>query len=143
MMFANDELVACVEAERTIVLAPGADWTSDPPGEAPTIEGLVFVPVANCRDSLDGRPILATCETTGEAVRPEGSPEGTSMTTIGREHIMSFAGLEQDARMRECLQAGGRWTALDRDSPEYQHARLRHDASQARRDLEAMRARHR
>jgi hypothetical protein len=134
MVFRGARLDECVEVETTVVTPAGATpWTPptiDPSEDMP--EGAEAIPVDGCTGHLDGRPILATCESDIPEVHPEAAPEGVLARAQIRAYTLSF-GLLNDGLMRDCLRAGGRWSALPQDSPEYLSARLRYDAERLER----------
>lgn len=53
-------------------------------------------------------------------------------------HYYSFALLETDAEMRDCLQSRGNWSALSRDSDEYHRAHARYEIEKAEKQAQRL-----
>ena len=51
-------------------------------------------------------------------------------------HFSFGAGFKSDWAMRECLESGGRWESMSRDSPEFLQAKLSHDMDNAQKNYD-------
>jgi hypothetical protein len=77
----------------------------------------------SCADQFSDRPPFGTCKDVGVVKDAPG--------LRGRIGHYSFADVfRSDWAMRECLESGGRWSSMRRDSPEFREAQLRFDALQ-------------
>lgn len=132
--FANDQLTHCADME-LFAVPPDPLPERWPPAELELEEGQMRVQ-RPCAESFPDRTSLGTC-----TARIENSPEtgGHAVMSIVEYWYTADAVLDDDRLMRECLEMGGSWEAIDRDSAAAQQARLQ----QARRELEALRNRRR
>jgi hypothetical protein len=123
--FVADELDECVEWTRVYTIPPELpDWVP-PPLEVPTDSPGAEVVVIHrpCDEQFAGRTNLATC---GLVQRGAADSEPRVQTLVGlvQQNYRYATALDDDRRMRECMELGGDWGAVAEDSPEYRHARL-------------------
>lgn len=78
-----------------------------------------------CFEQFANRPHLAQCSAQIEL------EEGVELSTQS-SYFRFESALGSDRRMRECLEKGGDWTALEEDSLEYRRARMRSNAEELR-----------
>lgn len=131
-LFSRDqELVGCIdtdapakwdagpwtkeERERTLAALRSKDAGSAMPGGS-----TVLLENDDCDGSFGDRLQLASCSSNGGAF------------VI---HYYSFALLENDIEMRDCLSSHGDWTAMRHDSEEYRRAKSRYDLEKLQKRL--------
>lgn len=128
--FVDDELTQCADIA-VLFLPPDPLPTPWPPPTHPMPQETDMVQIQRpCADSFADRTPMGTCVTHQETTGDDHVHRVVDTTELYYSgHI-----LENDRPMRECLQNGGDWTGVDRDSAAAQEARLR----QARHELDAL-----
>jgi len=140
--FDGDNLSECVEL--TMRLEPGADRKSIAEQLAKSL------PKANalgspCADTFKDRIVMATCEVAGEAIEEKKKTAPSDAGVLPKGEILAlksrfyrFEAISSDAMMRDCLQTRGKWTALAKDSAEYQAAERAAKRKRAEKMLETL-----
>ena len=101
-----------------------------------------------CASAFIGRVVMGTCVretvTTDVAEDNRGSVRIRSVSLTPTVYYYDFGDVfDSDRRMRQCMQAGGRWTALPPSSSQFQAARDEHELRRAQSQLERLERRHR
>jgi hypothetical protein len=87
--------------------------------------------VRKCGEMFADRVELASC-----AIQP-GNDAGT-WTEYVTMHFYSFEALNGDTALHGCLKQDGIWSAMPRDSNEYNREKMREDSDRTRRALEKL-----
>lgn len=83
-----------------------------------------------CADQFQDRTVYGSC-----AARGGDKPIEISFT----ENWYRFSDVfSDDAVMKQCLQMGGKWKAVSRDSPEYRRAKLEQNADRLQNNFDDM-----
>ncbi len=116
--FIKDDLFECVDLER-VVTDGGAD-----PFEGFEVKEAKRIP-KTCGETFAGRSVLATCK-------------DKESGTVAHFFDFETVGLS-DGLMKDCLEDGGEWSALPRDSREFKRAKLDHATKQLHAASKALR----
>jgi hypothetical protein len=83
----------------------------------------------SCSEQFSDRRAFGVCAAMPMSKAKETADADASRRALtGRIAHYSFDDVfRSDWAMRECLENGGKWEALSRDSDEFRHAQLRHD----------------
>ena len=135
--FVKDRLSECIDS-RMHVRVPddaGVNWApKKDPTEAAFKELKMTRLNKSCGDQFSDRTALAVC-VISNAHDPDADG-GSANTNVRVEMTDAYfdyqAVVEDDAYMKQCLDMGGDWKALSRDSDEFRRAKLEHDTANLR-----------
>lgn len=131
--FVGDMLAECGDFSviGTPLVDAGMDWQerleADVQKMARNVEGSVVL-AAPCAEQFADRKPFATCTISFRKIKNSVDSE----FTITDAHYLFSTVFRSDQMMKECLEAGGKWDAISRDSQEYRRARLEESSSRAK-----------
>lgn len=129
--FAKDQIFECIDA--TVQIQPpgdaGADWApkDDPIAKLATTPFLKKTTKLSkpCGEQFGDRTVLASCTLVDKGERHDGGNPRLVVTFTSNFYNYEDVG-PTDEHMKDCLQNGGDWKALSRDSAEWKKAKLEH-----------------
>lgn len=129
--FAKDQIFECIDA--SVQIQPpgdaGADWApqEDPLAKLATTPFLKKTTKLSkaCSEQFNDRAALASCTLVDRGEKRDGGNPRVVVTFISNFYNFEDVGLT-DEHMKDCLQGGGDWKALPRDSVEWKKAKLEH-----------------
>ncbi|MEM9194834.1 MAG: hypothetical protein AAGF12_36990 [Myxococcota bacterium] len=145
VQFDEGQLIECVELRFSLALLPA--FAGDPPsGAQRRVEDAVDQFVSQltdgdhvaveqpCDDAFADRLVLGSC-TSEDADSSEDLPGVVTRSAFTARYYGFGPVFGSDRLMQDCLNRGGRWHSIDRESPEFLRARLEHRTEEARRAL--------